>query len=189
MVFWIESPVTKQETDLSAKWWFEISMCQFPWPSKLVDDKGWWSRLNISNGHHMPWRLKYDVITIYSRVQKKDIKAQYILENLKTCHFWREISKKLSFEVLRHKSFFWSYLARKFKWWKIGDISGQKCYFFKWLFFAIFIFKGNVIQGVPTSFRCEVLMKISNLREIGILNFFVKIFVKLKWDLHCLAWM
>ena len=115
MVFWIESPVTKQETDLSAKWWFEISMCQFPWPSKLVDDKGWWSRLNISNGHHMPWRLKYDVITIYSRVQKKDIKAQYILENLKTCHFWREISKKLSFEVLRHKSFFLSYLARKFK--------------------------------------------------------------------------
>ena len=35
-------------------------------------------------------------------------------------------------------------------------------------------------------------MKISNLREIGeirILNFFVKKFVKLKWDLHCLARM
>ena len=30
-------------------------------------------------------------------------------------------------------------------------------------------------------------MKISNLREIRILKFFVKKFLKLKWDLHCLA--
>ena len=30
------------------------------------------------------------------------------------------------------------------------------------------------IQGVPTSFRWEVLVKISNLHEIRILNFFAK---------------
>ena len=30
------------------------------------------------------------------------------------------------------------------------------------------------VQGVPTSFRSEVLVKISNLREITILKFFVK---------------
>ena len=47
-----------------------------------------------------------------------------------------------------------------------------------------------VLQGVPTSFRWEVLVKISNLREIRILKFFrSKKFVKLKWDLHCLAKM
>ena len=47
-----------------------------------------------------------------------------------------------------------------------------------------------LIQGVPTSFRWEVLVKISNLREIRILKFFrSKKFVKLKWDLQCLARM
>ena len=30
------------------------------------------------------------------------------------------------------------------------------------------------IKGVPTSFRCEVLVEISNLREIRILKLFVK---------------
>ena len=41
------------------------------------------------------------------------------------------------------------------------------------------------IQGVPTSFRREVLVKISNLCEIRILKFSVKkILVKLKWDLQ-----
>ena len=34
--------------------------------------------------------------------------------------------------------------------------------------------KIHMVQGVPTSFRWEVLVKISNLREIRILNFFVK---------------
>ena len=46
-----------------------------------------------------------------------------------------------------------------------------------------------LVQGVPTSFRWEDLVKISNLREIRILKFFAKKFVKLKWDLHCLARM
>ena len=32
----------------------------------------------------------------------------------------------------------------------------------------------SIVQGVPTSFRWEVLVKISNLREIRILKFFVK---------------
>ena len=33
---------------------------------------------------------------------------------------------------------------------------------------------GYTVQGVPTSFRWEVLVKISNLRKIRILKFFVK---------------
>ena len=58
MVFRSKSHVTKQKTDLSAKWWFEIRMCQFPWPAKLDDDKERRTRKwTVSYGHHMQWRL------------------------------------------------------------------------------------------------------------------------------------
>ena len=46
-----------------------------------------------------------------------------------------------------------------------GDFWGHLKGFYK---------KLGIVQGVPTSFRWEVLVKISNLREIRILKFFVK---------------
>ena len=124
MVFWIESPVTKQETDLSAKWWFEISMCQFPWPSKLVDDKGWWSRLNISNGHHMPWRLKYDVITIYSRVQKKGYKGAVHIRKSQNMSFLARNFKEIVVWSFTSEIILLVIFGAKFKyvknWWDFG---------------------------------------------------------------------
>ena len=45
---------------------------------------------------------------------------------------------------------------------------------------AINTYNDNHVQGVPTSFRWDFLVKISNLRQIRILRFF-------KRDLQCLA--
>ena len=47
----------------------------------------------------------------------------------------------------------------------------------------------RLVQGVPTSFRWEVLVKNLKSTQNRILKFFVKKFVKLKWDLHCIAKM